>query len=285
VIPTLLFLRDYHAFQGGHLKVADYIAHTRTGGLWTPQLFMTPGSRSDHPFPRDAIVPRWNPAQADALFVAGMDWLHLPSGIEDHVPVINLIQHPRHAVPDDPRAVFLTRRATRIGVSEEVSEAIRATGRANGPIHTIPAGVCLPPLPWVQERSIPVLICGLKNPALARSTALALLDRGASAMVLTHALPRADYLLVLAQTRIAITLPDATEGFYLPALEAMAAGCAVICPDALGNRSFCRHGETCLMPQATPQALTLAALSLMAAPALTNRLARSRTGRSAALQP
>jgi hypothetical protein len=46
----------------------------------------------------------------------------------------------------------------------------------------------------------------------------------------------------------------------------MAAGCAVICPDALGNRSFCRHGETCLMPQATPQALTLAALSLMAAP-------------------
>jgi glycosyltransferase involved in cell wall biosynthesis len=95
----------------------------------------------------------------------------------------------------------------------------------------------------VRERSIPVLICGLKNPALARSTALALLDRGASAAVLTHALPRADYLLVLGQTRIAITLPDATEGFYLPALEAMAAGCAVICPDALGNRSFCRHGE------------------------------------------
>jgi hypothetical protein len=132
VIPTLLFLRDYHAFQGGHLKVADYIAHTRTGGLWTPQLFMTPGSRSDHPFPRDAIVPRWNPAQADALFVAGMDWLHLPSGIEDHVPVINLIQHPRHAVPDDPRAVFLTRRATRIGVSEEVSEAIRRPDAPTG---------------------------------------------------------------------------------------------------------------------------------------------------------
>jgi hypothetical protein len=56
-MPTLLFFRDYRAFQGGHLKVADYIAHTRSSGLFTPQLFMTPGSRSDHPFPRDAIVP------------------------------------------------------------------------------------------------------------------------------------------------------------------------------------------------------------------------------------
>lgn len=282
MIPTLLFFRDYRTFQGGHLKVADYIAHTRSSGLFTPQLFMTPASLRVSPFPRDILVRRWNPSRADALFVAGMDWPHLPIGVEDRVPVINLIQHPRHALPDDPRAAFLTRRATRICVSKEVSEAIRRTGRTNGPIHTIPAGVNGAPLSSssVQERSIPVLICGLKNPALARGTAQALLDHGVNATVLTAPLPRTDYLRLLTQARIAITLPDAVEGFYLPALEAMAAGCAVICPDALGNRSFCRHGETCLMPEATPWALAQAALRLIADQAFARNL--SSAGRQEA---
>lgn len=270
--PTLLFFRDYRAFQGGHLKVADYIAHTRSSGLFTPQLFMTPESLRVSPFPRDVLVRDWNPSRADALFIAGMDWAHLPMGVEDHVPVINLIQHPRHALPDDPRAAFLTRRATRICVSEEVSQAIRRTGRANGPVHTIPAGVDGLPLASLRERSIPVLICGLKNPILARATAQVLLDHGVSATVLTNALPRTDYLRVLSKAQIAITLPDAMEGFYLPALEAMAAGCAVICPDALGNRAFCRDEETCLMPDATPRDLARAALRFVTDPAFAQNL-------------
>lgn len=195
----MLFIRDVQAFQGGHLKVADYIAHTQASGLFTPRLFMTPGSLHDHPFPADAITSRWHPADADALFIAGMDWAHLPAGIEDHVPVINLIQHPRHALPDDPRHAFLARRATRICVSEEVSDAIRRTGRANGPIHTIPAGVDVSAVPREQERSIPVLICGLKNPVLARATAQALQAHGVAATVLATALPRADYLRILAR--------------------------------------------------------------------------------------
>lgn len=37
------------------------------------------------------------------------------------------------------------------------------------------------------------------------------------------------------------------EGFSLPILEAMAAGCPVICTDAHGNRDFCVSGRNCLM--------------------------------------
>jgi glycosyltransferase involved in cell wall biosynthesis len=37
------------------------------------------------------------------------------------------------------------------------------------------------------------------------------------------------------------------EGFCLPLLEAMAAGCPVICTDAHGNRDFCFDGKNCLM--------------------------------------
>jgi len=37
------------------------------------------------------------------------------------------------------------------------------------------------------------------------------------------------------------------EGFCLPILEAMAAGCPVVCTDAHGNRGFCEDGKNCLM--------------------------------------
>ena len=275
VVPTLLFIRDYHAFQGGHLKVADYIAHVQASGLFAPRLFLAPGSRADHPFPSAVLTADWRPADADALFLAGLDWAHVPAGLEDHVPVINLIQHPRHAMPDDPRFAFLTRRATRICVSGEVSEAIRRTGCVNGPVRTIPAGLDLACFQADRPKTVAVLICGLKRPALAQATAQTLERHGISASVLTTPMPRPAYLAALAGAHIAITLPGAAEGFYLPALEAMAVGCAVVCPDALGNRAFCRAGETCLMPPPTPQGLAQAALRLLADPPLRQDLAQA----------
>jgi hypothetical protein len=43
-----------------------------------------------------------------------------------------------------------------------------------------------------------------------------------------------------------LATPNKEEGFYLPGLEAMAAGNIVITPDAGGNREYCRFGENCI---------------------------------------
>lgn len=43
-----------------------------------------------------------------------------------------------------------------------------------------------------------------------------------------------------------LATPLAEEGFYMPGLEAMAAGAVVISPDAGGNRAYCSFGENCL---------------------------------------
>ena len=43
-----------------------------------------------------------------------------------------------------------------------------------------------------------------------------------------------------------LATPFAEEGFYLPGLEAMAAGDVVISPDAGGNRAYCDFGKNCL---------------------------------------
>ena len=65
------------------------------------------------------------------------------------------------------------------------------------------------------------------------------------------------------------------EGFALPPLEAMATGAAVVCTDAHGNRDFCIDGVNCLMPAASPGAVSAALARLLAHPELRARLGRA----------
>ena len=52
-----------------------------------------------------------------------------------------------------------------------------------------------------------------------------------------------------------------------------ALGCLVVCPDCVGNRQFCRDGDTCFRPAHDPQAIVAAALRALAlAPAQRERI-------------
>lgn len=264
---TLLFRRDFRAFSGGHLKVWDYFCHTRHSARYQPRVFLTEGSLRDAPNPWHGIEPppleRWAPEAADALFVAGLDWRDVPT--TTRIPVVNLVQHVRHAVPGDPRRQFLSRRAVRICVSEEVAEAIRGTGEVNGPILTIPNGIDVGMLPTPAAlRDIRVLVAGMKDPDLARAVAA---RWPGETVCQTERLPRREFLELLGRARIAVVIPHREEGFFLPALEAMAMGCLVVCPDCVGNRSFCRDGENCLRPQRSPDAIMAAVGRMRAASA------------------
>lgn len=86
---------------------------------------------------------------------------------------------------------------------------------------------------------------------------------------------RAAFLERMAAARIVVTLPLPSEGFFLPALETMALGRAVIYPDCVGNRSFCIDGQTCLMPLASPKHLEAAVVRLLSDPPLMEALALS----------
>lgn len=63
------------------------------------------------------------------------------------------------------------------------------------------------------------------------------------------------------------------EGFSLPILEAMAAGCPVITTDSHGNRDFCINEENCLIvEQNNPQALAAAIQQVISSKKLQERL-------------
>jgi len=249
---TLLFYRSYHEFRGGHLKVFDYFRHAQSSDTCTPQIYVESTGSQPHPWTGlQGIVRSYVPERADCLFLAGLDWemLHDHPGIEERIPVINLIQGLRHADPNDRRFSFLGRKAIRICVSEQVKDALVETGQCNGPIHVISNGIDTSQMSHTKPASIAnVLISGLKQPKLAVELHTRLLRRGLAVDISTEPLPRPEYLAKIADSSIVVTLPNPSEGFFLPALEAMAMGKIVICPNCIGNRSFCLDEVTCLMP-------------------------------------
>ena len=264
----MLFHRDFIEYTGGHGKVWDYFRHARALG-WDARVFLTQRSLRDEQNPWMAcpqyIEPEWQPDACDVLFLAGMDWTALADPRHPPRPVINLVQGMRHAWPDHPLHAFLVAPARRICVSQPVADALLATGIVNGDLCVIPAALDLPEVPPMSSPvpSGQVLVAALKAPGLGAALALELSQRGIAVDLLEHRLPRADYLARVAAAAAVVALPLPAEGFYLPALEAMALGVPVVTVDCIGSREYIRDGENCVLSVPEPLALAAAVAYVM----------------------
>ena len=281
---TVWFHRRYERLTGGHVKHAHYYGHVaRLPGHARRILF--DGKPETDRLAReqatlwstvsDERVETWQPGGRDILFVAGTDWRYLTRTGLDGVsnPRINLIQHVRHAHDGTELHGYLVRRAVRICVSDEVAEAILATGRVNGAVFTIPNGTECSASPvdcqgvvGFDERPESVLIVGYKRPDLAAALSGRLDEAGVAHITLDGFIDRDAFLGLLERARVAVCLPRPEEGFYLPALEAMAQGCTVVTLDCVGNRGFCRHGDTCLVAEDDPARLARATMTAVGLP-------------------
>ncbi len=242
---------DTTRFSGGDLKVWHYFQHVESSSRFRPVLRTGHALSEDNPWSArlDAVVGRRARLDPQVYFVAGMNWNRLPRRRRSRPtrPVINLVQHIRHADERDPKRTFLRYPAVRICVAPEVADAIRATGDVRGPIITIPNGtdVEVDMSTPLAARDIDICVIGSKRPEFTREIAARLARPDRRLRVLDGLVPRREFLDVLGRSRLAVFVPRRLEGFYLPALEAMAQGTVVVCPDAVGNRSFCRDGDTC----------------------------------------
>lgn len=265
----MLFVRRFKQFQGGHLKLVDYIGHAAASGWIDPVLHITKDSDAtalEEMLPQ-GIRHTSLPFETDLHFVAGLDWQILDDAKQGtgDVPAINFIQGLRHADPGHPLYAYLSRPAIRICVSHEVSEAITASGRVNGPVVTIENGIDVTALSRLARAggNGRILIDGVKNHNLAKQVSQHLSATSTPHDTLMSKIPRAEYLDFVSRYSVLICLPLPEEGFYLPALEAMAMNVAVVVPDCIGNRGFCIEGATCLMPRYDAKSLSVAAADLL----------------------
>jgi len=259
----VLFHRDFQGFTGGHLKVWDYFNHTFASDNYLPYVNFSPNSLWNCANPwqsfSEQIVQDLAGFQSDVLFLAGLDWLQIPIAerYAPRLPVINLIQGFRHADPLHKCYEFLQYPAIRICVSQEIQTAIDRTGKLRGKTLVIPNGIDLAKFGeyrnyWERDRRpADVTIVATKQPQLGGELAeeLQKIHPHLQIKLLSQRLPRHEFIHCLGSSRVTVFLPLAQEGFYLPALEGMAAGTLVVCPDCVGNRSFCLDTWNCWRPE------------------------------------
>jgi glycosyltransferase involved in cell wall biosynthesis len=99
-----------------------------------------------------------------------------------------------------------------------------------------------------SERPVDLFIAGMKQPVLAARFAEQFAASGRSIEVLAEHVPREAFLDAMQRAKVTLFLPNDEEGFYLPALEGMALRTIVVCPDCVGNRSFCLPGINAFRP-------------------------------------
>ena len=247
-MKRLLFIRNFRRPTGGNVSLRDYFFHALADPRFDTRIWFAPGSQhlaSDlwRDLPHDRVVdaPHWS--DTDFVFVNGKDWRLLPPGPHEF-RVVHLVQHLGYA--DDPELrEYLARPALRICLSDAACDAIAP--HANGPLCVIPNATD-PALFYDGDtrRRGSVLIWGAKSPKLA----IAIRERlpQTNVDILTDWISREEFAARLRATDIFVGLTMPREGFYRPALEAMACGCAVVCNDARGNRAHCIADVTCLQP-------------------------------------
>jgi glycosyltransferase involved in cell wall biosynthesis len=254
----VLFFRDFRRFTGGDLKVWDYFNHVRSSPRHEALIRFTEDSvwGEDNPWSsmREHVVRFGEAFRPDVLFLSGVDWrmIERADRPESPIPIINLIQHVLHADPNDKlgRYRFLPHKAIRICVSPEVTRALEQTGRVRGPIFTIPDAVDLERLAGFARNGtgdLDLLVLANKQPERGRAILERLGGDHRSHIVEVRS-PQDEVLDLISRAAVTVFVPNPKEGFYLPALEGMALGTIVVCPDCVGNRSFCIDRDNCFRP-------------------------------------
>jgi glycosyltransferase involved in cell wall biosynthesis len=188
-----------------------------------------------------------DPTAHDFVCVNGKDWALLP-GEMGTTRVIHFVQHAGYAADPLLRS-YLQRPARRTFTSRALHD--RLAPLANGPTAIVPIGIDESRGGEIGSGPRPrrVTLFGVKQPDFAAALAARLEAIGLEPLLIGAAWrPHEEYLRMMRESEILVTLPLREEGFFLPALEGMACGCAVVCSDAVGNRGHCVADETCLQP-------------------------------------
>ena len=260
-------LIPFWGLAGGVIKMLDYANHGRRGGfdvtLWAPEAEPTNPLLESLPALQRVSGPdvhRRRLDNLDASHVASSDLVLFTepahAAIIDRLGisperVIHLVQGTRHATPTWNNGLhyrLLHRPFVRIVISEQVRDAVAPHVHPALPLHLVPeghdTGYFAVDRPLVSPTDpVRVLYSTWKSDLGGRVTSLCHDDPD---IVFTAMRTPKSWPMLLNHYRSAdifLGCPGPEEGFYLPGLEAMSAGCTVVMALVGGNEAYAVDGE------------------------------------------
>lgn len=262
------FLTPTYRPAGGVVKIFDYLVHALDLGYQAHVHCPIALGAEDPLF----SIPRFASLRQDprvsfhtnlSVGVSSRDWVvfswpphyeQISRGMSVETPherVVHLIQNTRHANPafaDGYAVRLLTRPMARIMVSNEVMAACRPHLNERSTTTTIVEGHDWRFFHHQREGglSAPVRVGYTTWKSDVGVHVQRSLGKGFAFRSIRRTASWAEIRDLLHWCDIFLCCPGPEEGFYLPGLEALAAGALVITPDVGGNRAYCRFGENCL---------------------------------------
>lgn len=257
---------------GGIVKVMDYGRHFRRMGLEVSVISSAPPAGDESifamPGPKRLLEDpgvRWGRLGEFAvdrdelvLFSWPPQWRDVTRALYRRTPVsrvVHLIQNVRHANPsfvDGYGRRLLRRPMSRISINSEVERAIQhlvPKDKSTSPRCVVPLGHDVEYFWRERKHSIrrPVRVgyTGWKSD-LGERIAGQLEGRAFRFEGVFGEAGWEELAALYEWADVFLGTPNSEEGFYLPALEAMAAGTIVVVPDVGGNRSYCVFGTNCI---------------------------------------
>ena len=256
---------------GGVIKIFDYITHALAFGFdvticcperSSPELpvFQLPRFR-DIPFSSQVRFKGPRRVQIDPADLVFFSWPRDFELIEPrmttgtvHEQVIHIVQNVRHANPSFTGGYairLLSRPLSRIMINEIVHEACHPYLNRSSLVAVILEGHYVEFFEQERRGSLPRPIkVGYTTWKSDLGDRLATVLRDEAKLFTFQAIrDQVDWNQLrkfYQQVDVFLATPFAEEGFYLPGLEAMAAGALVVSPDAGGNRAYCRFGDNCV---------------------------------------
>lgn len=251
----------------------DYLAHFIALG-WQPTLYVSNKAATARDLftnlPSVRYQQNYDPTEFDTVFLAGMDWQsYLPLRNKNQT-VINLIQHVRHGDPREPLFQFLQQPAIRLCVSKAVKEAIAP--HANGPCYVIKMGHDFPNVESKLQRDMYIL--ANKQPELGGEIYDWAINSGFTVKIDTSTQERVEVISAMASSSITIALPNQTEGFYLPGIEAMYYSNSAIVPYCVANKEYYSVFGNLFMPEYSLTEIKAAILQSNKQPGLLTKFSR-----------
>jgi len=267
----IYFITPSFRIVGGVVKIFDYVNHARTLGYevviccqrpWEKNLALfeherfadiTPrhGIRFMHPSkiglgPEDLVFFSW-PQDYQFIEAKLNKWLK-------HEQVIHIVQGVRHANPTFAHGYalrLLTRPMARIVTNDVLLDAVEPYLNKRSLTRVIPLGhhakFFLKRREGGWGRRIKVAYTTWKSDLGDRvAQGLAGEAQRFQFRAIRDYVTWKELKTLYQWSDVFLATPRAEEGFYLPGLEAMAAGSLVISPDATGNRAYCDFGTNCL---------------------------------------